>query len=104
MVKYCIQDTKVNKLLFKHLLELEALGFSRESINLEHQTTSIITQQTIDGFEFDLKSATFLISKFNRLLKETEEEVYKTFKPKWVEDIEKSNLSQRKMALYQRED
>ena len=87
MVKYCIQDTKVNKLLFNHLRK-EALGFSKESINLEHQTTSIITKQTADGFQFDLRNATFLISKFNKLLKETEEEVHKKFKPKWVDDKE----------------
>ena len=101
MVKYCIQDTKVNKLLFKHL-RTEALGFSKESINLEHQTTSIITQQTIDGFEFDLKSATFLISKFNRLLKETEEEVHKTFKPKWVEDKEVKPFTKKDGTLSKR--
>ncbi len=101
MVEYCIQDTKVNKLLFKHL-RTEALGFSKESINLEHQTTSIITQQTIDGFEFDLKSATFLISKFNRLLKETEEEVHKTFKPKWVEDKEVKPFTKKDGTLSKR--
>ncbi len=85
MLKYCIADTKLNKLLFKHLRK-EALGFSKESINIEHQVTAIIVQQTINGFDFDLQKATYLTSKFNRLLKETEEEVHKTFKPKWVDD------------------
>jgi len=85
MLKYCIADTKLNKLLFKHLRK-EALGFSKESVNIEHQVTAIMTQQTINGFDFDLQKATYLTSKFNRLLKETEEEVHKTFKPKWVDD------------------
>ena len=85
MLKYCIADTKLNKLLFQALRK-EAIGFSKESINLEHDITRILTKQTKDGFAFDFKSATFLISKFNKLLKETEDKVHETLKPKWVDD------------------
>jgi len=85
MLKYCIADTKLNKILFQALRK-EAMGFSKESINLEHDITRILTKQTKDGFAFDFKSATFLISKFNKLLKETEDKVHETFKPKWVDD------------------
>ena len=49
-----------------------------------------------------MKSATFLISKFNRLLKETEEEVHKTFKPKWVEDKEVKPFTKKDGTLSKR--
>jgi DNA polymerase I-like protein with 3'-5' exonuclease and polymerase domains len=54
VLKYCINDVKVNKRLFNHLKN-EAVGFSKESS---------------------------LMSRLNSLLKQTEEEVHKTFKPK----------------------
>ena len=81
VLKYCINDVKVNKRLF-HYLKSEAVGFSKESIALEHRVTYILEEQKRNGFKFDVKKATKLMSKLNSLLKSTEEEVHKTFKPK----------------------
>src|SRR5210317_1370863 len=81
MLKYCIADTKLNKILFQALRK-EAMGFSKESINLEHDITRILTKQTKDGFAFDFKSATFLISKFNKLLKEVDDKVVSPYTKK----------------------
>lgn len=44
MLKYCIQDVKVNKKLFEQL-KIESKGFSKESIDIENQITNILTYQ-----------------------------------------------------------
>tara|TARA_R100001377_G_scaffold76587_1_gene53552 strand:- start:360 stop:2105 length:1746 start_codon:yes stop_codon:yes gene_type:complete len=85
MLDYCITDVKLNKRLLEYL-QKEAKGFSSESIELEQEVTHILTEQKSNGFLFDTKEATLLTSKLSRLLKETVEEVHKTFKPKWIDD------------------
>jgi len=85
MLKYCIADTKLNKLLFENL-RTQASGFSKECIAIEHDTTKILEEQKRNGFLFDVKKATLLTAKFQKLLKEVEEEVHVTFKPKWIDD------------------
>tara|TARA_R110000751_G_scaffold105342_1_gene201302 strand:+ start:2564 stop:4309 length:1746 start_codon:yes stop_codon:yes gene_type:complete len=87
MLSYCIVDVKLNKKLLS-ALEKEAVGFSTESVLLEHEVTHILTEQKENGFLFNMKEATLLASKLSRLLKETVDEVHKTFKPKWVDDKE----------------
>ena len=85
MLTYCIQDVQVNKKLF-HQLRTESKGFSKESIQLEHETTKVLSVQRDSGFKFDEKNAMFLLSSLNKRKKEVEEEVQKTFKPKWVDE------------------
>ena len=85
MLKYCITDVKLNKKLYEHLKK-ESAGFSKESINIEHDVTNILTIQKENGFLFDMKEATLLTSKLSRLLQETVDEVHKTFKPKWIDE------------------
>ncbi len=84
MLKYCITDVNLNKKLYEHLKK-ESLGFSKQSITIEHDVTHILTKQKTNGFLFNMKEATLLTSKLSRLLKETVDEVHKTFKPKWVD-------------------
>jgi len=85
MLQYCISDTKLNKILF-NFLKKEGLGFTKQCLEIEHETTKILVQQQKNGFKFDTKKATVLASNLNKLIKQTEDEVHKTFKPRWVED------------------
>ena len=84
MLDYCIQDVKLNRKLYLHLLKV-AKGFSKESFNLEHSVFKIVDEQRKDGFAFDEQAAMLLLSKLNKRKKEVEEEVHNTFKPKWVD-------------------
>jgi DNA polymerase I-like protein with 3'-5' exonuclease and polymerase domains len=84
-LKYCIQDVVLNKVLFEQLKK-ESVGFSMDSINLEHQVTYILQQQQENGFMFDEKKAMLLLADLNCKIKETVEEVHATFKPKWVDN------------------
>ena len=84
MMKYCIQDTKLNKLVY-HKLQQDAVGFSKDSIELEHTTSRILQDQYENGFLFDEKEAMLLLSSLNKRKSEIEKEVHSTFKPKWVD-------------------
>ena len=64
MMKYCIQDTKLNKLVY-HKLQQDAVGFSKDSIELEHTTSKILQDQYENGFLFDEKEAMLLLSSLN---------------------------------------
>lgn len=85
MLKYCIQDVKVNKKLFEQL-KVESKGFSKESIDIENQITNILAYQKINGFKFNLKEAMLLTSELQSNIKKVEDEVHKTFKPKWIDE------------------
>ena len=71
MMKYCIQDTKLNKLVY-HKLQQDAVGFSKDSIELEHTTSKILQDQYENGFLFDEKEAMLLLSSLNKRKKEVE--------------------------------
>jgi DNA polymerase-1 len=94
MLTYCTQDVILNKRLFD-FLKKESAGFSKESINIEHEITQILTQQKDNGFKFDLKQATELVSILNEKLKQVEHTVQEVFKPRWV-DVKKVTPKLRK--------
>jgi DNA polymerase I-like protein with 3'-5' exonuclease and polymerase domains len=60
MLDYCIQDVKLTSLLYKKLLEK---GFSKESIELEHEVANILKIQEDKGFGFDVSKAQNLHAK-----------------------------------------
>ena len=60
MLEYCIQDVKLTSLLYKKLLEK---GFSKESVELEHEVANILKEQEEKGFGFDVPKAQELHSK-----------------------------------------
>ena len=80
MLRRCQKDTQINKTLFNYL-KTECIGFSKESIILEHKTAKILQQQTENGFFFDEKQAMSLLSTINKRKTEVENEVQSTFKP-----------------------
>jgi DNA polymerase I-like protein with 3'-5' exonuclease and polymerase domains len=85
MLNYCEQDVILNEAVYKYLLD-EGTGFSKQSFDLEQKTASIIREQEKTGFYFDSKQAMTLLAELNQNKADVEDEVQKTFKPKWVED------------------
>ena len=85
MLTYCVRDVQLNTLVYKRL-QIESRGFSKESVDLEHQVVKIMNQQETNGFKFDSKSATLLLAQLRERLQSVEDEVHKTFKPRWIDD------------------
>ena len=85
MLDYCIQDVKLNELVYKSLLE-EGKTFSEESIQLEHIVADVIKDQENNGFYFDSKQAMTLLATLKSKMIAVEDEVHDTFKPKWVDE------------------
>ena len=83
MMDYCIQDVRLNKKVLEKLRK-DSVGFSKDSVELEHVTTKILTEQELNGFLFDERRAIDLLSSLNKRKKEVEDEVHATFKPKWI--------------------
>jgi len=84
MMDYCIQDVKLNKLILEKLRK-DSAGFSKDSVDLEHESCRILSDQEFNGFLFDEKNATLLLSSLNQRKKEVEDEVHNTFKPRMVD-------------------
>ena len=85
MLNYCEQDVILNEAVYKYLLD-EGTGFSKQSFDLEQKTASIMREQEKTGCYFDSKQAMTLLAELNQNKADVEDEVQKTFKPKWVED------------------
>ena len=60
MLKYCVQDTQVTKALHEHLM---TMGFSEESIMLEHSLATICLEIGNNGWTFDVQAAGKLYAK-----------------------------------------
>ena len=67
--KYCQQDVDITHKLYEHLKK-EGQGFSKSSIDLEHQVRVIVDQQERNGFYLDVKKA---MSLYNTLRDEANE-------------------------------
>ena len=90
MLEYCVRDVQLNKLVLEALKQ-ESRGFSKESVELEHNVGLIMKRQEEDGFDFDQPRAEKLLASFYKRMSEVEKEVQETFKPrKVVEEIHPS--------------
>ena len=67
--KYCQQDVDITHKLYEHLKK-EGQGFSKSSIDLEHQVRVIVDQQEKNGFYLDVRKA---MSLYNTLRDEANE-------------------------------
>ena len=77
---YCAQDVKVTAKLYQKLVaELEAKGFSEQSVELEHKVAAIIAQQVRNGFKLDVVYATTLIADLQTQV----DRIYQQFQDKW---------------------
>ena len=85
MLSYCRQDVLLNEQVYLKLLE-EGRGFNQESIDLETNVAKIMHEQEQTGFLFDIERASMLLAKLKTRMVEVEDEVQRTFKPKWVDD------------------
>ena len=81
MLKYCEQDVFLNYQVF-NALKKESKGFSKESVELEHQVYKILSDQRDHGFLLDIQASTILVAKLESRVSEIKEEISKVFKPK----------------------
>ena len=79
---YCEQDVKVTLELLNHL---ESKKYSEEAIKLEHDFAWIMTEQELNGFAFDVKSAEQLYAKLATEKIELESEFQSLFPPKVIQ-------------------
>ena len=85
MLEYCAQDVRLNEKVYKVLVQ-EGMGFSKESLELEHKVAEIINQQEQNGIYFDSKEAMTLLAELKDNQASVELEVQNTFKPKLIDD------------------
>ena len=82
MVKYCKRDVDLTHALYRHLTaELNGLGFSQQSIDLEHAVAIQMCKQERNGFLLDVRGATDLLTMFKSRMAEIEEQMQETFPP-----------------------
>jgi len=81
MLDYCERDVLLNYKVYE-FLKTESKGFSSKSVILEHDVAKIIDQQRSNGFLLDEKHATILVSTLQGKIKETQDKVRETFKPR----------------------
>ena len=81
MLKYCENDVLLNAKVYDHLKK-ESKGFSKQSVELEHEVAWVLARQREHGFLLDVKGASLLVAKFEEQLIDLEKEVRKTFKAK----------------------
>ena len=80
MVKYCEQDVAVTVRVLECLQD-ELVGFSEESVKLEHDVQRIIQQQVKNGWLIDAKHTNDLLALLKEKKYELEETVQRTFMP-----------------------
>ena len=83
MMKYCIQDVKLNTKVF-HELRLESRGYSKRCIDLEHNVAEILGAQERQGFLLDFEKASKIQAELQRDMIVTEKSIKETFKPKII--------------------
>lgn len=82
MVTYCKRDVDLTYDLYRHLLdEMGRLGFSQQSIDLEHAVFIQMAKQERNGFLLDLRKATELLSELKSRMSVIEEQLQETFPP-----------------------
>lgn len=83
MLEYCIRDVELNTFVYHQLKEV-GLGFSTQSIELEHKVAAIMKEQEEHGFFFDSLRAELLYAKLRERMQELDSEIKKVFVPKIV--------------------
>tara|TARA_R100001530_G_scaffold32343_3_gene25421 strand:+ start:939 stop:2669 length:1731 start_codon:yes stop_codon:yes gene_type:complete len=84
MLKYCVRDVQLNTLVFERLKK-ESKGFSKDSVDLEHELARILKQQEVNGFLFNDKEAELLLADLREKMGNIEKQVHEVFKPKMVD-------------------
>ena len=84
MLDYCIQDVHITHAVYNELKK-ESKGFSKESIDLEHDIRLILDQQEKNGFAFDIRKAQELLAKLKDDVYDLEQWSLEEFDPTIVE-------------------
>lgn len=93
MIDYCHQDVLVTAKLFVRLIgTLNKIGFSEESIWIQHNITTVIEQQRKNGFKFDEQAAIQLYSRLRQKEAELVDEVREVF------PAERTLVAERKLC------
>lgn len=80
MVDYCHQDVTVTAVLFRRLIRtMVRLGFTEQSIWIQHRLTCVVHQQTLNGFYFDGPRALELYTHIRKREKELVDDVRTIF-------------------------
>ena len=80
MVEYCVQDVRVNTLVYNRLLQ-ELRDFGAESIDLEHQVQAIVSEQIKTGWLLDQGKCFALLAELKEKKYDLEDKVHEVFKP-----------------------
>jgi len=80
MVEYCVQDVRVNTLVYNRLLQ-ELRDFGAESIDLEHQVQAIVSEQIKTGWLLDQEKCFLLLAELKEKKYDLEDKVHEVFKP-----------------------
>lgn len=83
MEEYCIQDVRVTKRLFDHLLKVSE-WLSYEALDVEQKVQKIMSKQYINGWTFDTKEAQKLHIELLGELEDAEKELFKIFHPMYL--------------------
>ena len=79
---YCIRDVSVLCRTYLHLQQLVSdQGFSKDSVDLEHQVASIISKQEKNGFKLDVVHATCLLSELKGKMGAINDKMQETWPP-----------------------
>ena len=82
MRQYCINDVKVLEKVYNQLLkEKESHGFDEESIQLEHEVSSVISKQVSRGFRLDVEGCKRLCGVLSGRMEEICERLQESFQP-----------------------
>ena len=82
MIDYCLQDCVANWDVYQHMLQLkEELGFSDESVALEHDVRRITNTQEENGFALDFSKACELYNEHTQRMHDISDTLQETFPP-----------------------
>jgi DNA polymerase-1 len=82
MVRYCLNDCRVNVRLFVRLVQrMVDVGISERCCEIEHKAWVIIRQQRLNGFYLDIPRAHQLYAEIRQLEKQIKEEIYHEWPP-----------------------
>ena len=85
---YCTRDVSVLCSLYQRLSnDCDKLGFSSDSVKLEHEVAAIINKQEKNGFKLDVVHATCLLSELKGKMSAINDKMQETWPPYEVERI-----------------
>jgi len=79
MLEYCIQDVRVNEVLFTHLVHKKP---SQQAVDLEHRFTQILVAQERAGFAFDKDKAMEMLAELQTRRAELQDDLKTLFPPR----------------------